>query len=225
MTNDSPKLAKLFSVGGVILVLLLLLGIAGYYIYKNLSGISSKNTTTQVEMSIPESAQNVFINDVSGVQPIGDQGNFPNSVSQSEHYGVREITFGGYEVDMSGEAKNIPLKILNVKGETMVSKDGKNTSLLFSWKTNKLATSEVTYAKNDGPIKNTLSEQGPGLSHALILNFEPATRYTYFIVAKDRWGNTTTSEKFSAYTAVKSGNIVDLIASQFKQIFSWMNIK
>jgi hypothetical protein len=224
MTNDSQKLAKWFSVGGVILSLLLLLGIATYFIYKILSVISSNKNTKQVELSIPESAQNVFINDVSGVQPVGDQINFPSSVPQSENYAVREITFGGYEVDMSSEAKNIPLNISNIKSEKMVSKDGKSTSLLFSWKTNKLATSEVTYAKNDGLTKNTLSEQGPGLSHALILNFEPATRYTYSITAKDRWGNTTTSEKFSAYTSIKSNNIVDIMAQQFKQIFSWVNI-
>jgi hypothetical protein len=225
MTNESPKLAKLFSVGGIIFALLLLLGGIGYFAYKNLSGISSKNTTPQVEISVPESQDNVFINDVSGVQPASEQATLPSSVSQSEHYALREITFGGVEVDMSGEAKNIPLTISDVKGETMISKDGKNTNLLFSWKTNKLATSEVTYAKNDGPIKNTLSEQGPGLSHALILNFEPATRYTYFITAKDHWGNVATSEKFSAYTSIKSDNVVDLIAQQFKQIFSWLNIK
>lgn len=225
MTNDSAKLAKFFGVGGVILVLLLLLGGIAYYVFKNMRGISEKNATSQVEISIPETKDNVFINDVSGVQVVGNQKNFPSSVSQSENYALREITFGGYEIDMSGEAKNIPLQITDVKGETMVSKDGKNTSLLFSWKTNKLATSEVTYAKNDGPIKNTLSEQGPGLSHALILNFEPATRYTYYITAKDHWGNTATSEKFSAYTSIKSDNVVDLIAQQFKQIFSWMNIK
>lgn len=225
MTNNGSKIAKFFGVGGIILVLLFCLGLGGYYVFKNLHKTLNQNSTSQAEISLPETQDSVFVNDVSGVQAAGDQKAFPSSVSKSENYALREITFGGYEVDMSGEAKNIPLQIMDIKGETVVSKDGKNTNLLFSWKTNKLAKSEVTYAKNDGPIKNTLSEDGPGLSHALILNFEPATRYTYYITATDHWGNTTTSEKFSAYTSIKSNNIVDLIAEQFKQIFNWVNIK
>ena len=125
-------------------------------------------------------------------------------------------------MDMSGDVKNMPLQITDVKGETLVSKDGKQTRLLFSWKTNKLATSSVSYAKNDGPDKTTLTEAGPGFSHALILNFEPSTRYTYSITASDSWGNTVSSEKFSAFTSTKSDNVIDLITAQFKQMFSWI---
>jgi len=225
MTNENTRFAKLFRVGGIILTLLFLAGGIAYYVYKNLVNVSKKNTTPTVEISIPEGTENVFINDISGVQEVGENKTVPISISQSEHYTIKEITFGGYEVDMSGEAKNTILRITDVKGETLISKDGKQTRLLFSWKTNKLATSEVTYAKNDGPIKNTLNEQDPGLSHALILNFEPATRYTYYITAKDRWGNTVTSEKFTAYTSTKSDNVVDMIAQQFKQIFGWMKVR
>jgi len=224
MIEDSPKSARWFNVGGVILVLLFLVGALVYYSFKFLRNTPAQTPAQTVDISIPESAGNVFVNDVSGVQPADNQ-TLPQNASRSENYTLKEITFGGYEVDMSGEAKNTPLIISNVKGETMVSKDGQQTRLLISWKTNKLATSTVTYAKNDGPIKNTLSEQGPGLSHALILNFEPATRYTYFITAKDRWGNTATSDKFSAYTSIKAGNVIDLIAQQFRQIFSWTGMK
>lgn len=225
MTNDSPKLAKFLSIGGIILTLLFLLGTVAYRFYKNSNKISEKNNISETKISIPENVENAFVNDVSGVQPIGDQKKLSDNVSQSEHYAIREITFGGFEVDMSGEVKNTPLEILNAKGETTVSRNGKSTSLLFSWKTNKLATSEITYAKDDGPLKNTVKEQGPGLHHALILNLEPSTRYTYYIIAKDQWGNMATSEKFSVFTSIKDENILNIIAQQFKQIFSWMNIK
>ena len=225
MAEENQKHGRLFRVGSIVLVLLLLLAGIGYYVYITLKKTAIKSTNSQVQISIPDSTADMFINDVSGVQEINNQKNIPSDVSQSEHYAFREITFGGYEVDMSGESKNVPLKVSDVRGETVLSKDGKSTRLLFSWKTNKLSTSEVTYAKNDGPIKNTLSEQGPGLSHALILNFEPATRYTYYITAKDHWGNTVTSEKFSAFTSIKNDNIIDLIAQQFKQIFGWVKMK
>jgi hypothetical protein len=221
MANISPKLGKFFRVGGITLILLLLLGGIGYYTYKKLRKTSTQNS--QVEISVPDSTKDVFVNDVTGVQE-ASKDKFPDYISQSENYALREITFGGYEIDMSGEAKNVPLEISDVRGESVISKDGKTTKMLFSWKTNKLATSDVTYSKNDGPIKNTLSESGPGLAHALILNFEPATRYTYFITAKDHWGNTITSEKFSAYTSIKNDNIIDLISQQFKQIFGWIKI-
>ena len=223
MADDNQKSGRLFRVGGTILVLLFLLAGIGFYIYKNLRKIPTKNISSAIEIS--ESTPDMFVNDVSGVQEINNQKTIPDYISQSEHYAFKEITFGGYEVDMSGESKNVPLKISDVRGETVISKDGKSTRLLFSWKTNKLSTSEVTYAKNDGPIKNTLKEQGPGLSHALILNFEPATRYTYYITARDNWGNTVTSDKFSAFTSIKSDNVIDLIAQQFKEIFSWVTKK
>lgn len=215
------KLGRFLRVGAIILVLLFLFGLGAYFIYKNNTPKTAENIAPELDIALEENNKEVFINDQIGVQEIIKEEDFPNYISQSEHYASREITFGGYEVDMSGESKNSPLIISDVRGETVISKDGKSTKFLFSWKTNKAATSEVTYAKNDGPTKNTLSEPGPGLVHALILNFEPATRYVYYITAKDRWGNSATSDKFSAYTAIKSDNIVDLIAQQFKQIFSW----
>lgn len=225
MTKESPKRAKFFRVGGVILILLFLLGGIAYYVLKNMRDTSKENTTPPVEISIPETKKDVFVNDVSGVQEITDKNNDVKGFAESENYVLKAINLGGYEIDMSGEAKSTPLKISDVRGETMVSKDGKQTKLLFSWKTSKLATADVTYAKNDGPIKTTVSEKGPGFYHALVLNFEPATRYTYFIVAKDRWGNKVSSEKFSAYTSLKNENIIDIITQQLKQIFSWTGIK
>jgi hypothetical protein len=229
MTNETTRFAKLFRVGGLVLILLFLVGGTVYYFrFKKAASQAAPAEITQ--LPIPENKTNTFVNDVSGVQDAKSpatkvdaaQPTVPANVSQSEHYAIREITFGGYEIDMSGEVKNAPLQITDVKGETLISKDGKQTRLLFSWKTNKLATSDVTYAKNDGPVKTTLSEAGPGFSHALILNFEPATRYTYSITAHDSWGNTVNSEKFSAFTSTKSDNVIDLITSQFKQMFSWI---
>ena len=222
MAKKRRKSRRFFRLGAVILVLLLLLVLGAYFIYQNNTPKTPEKIAPELDVPVEENNKEVFINDQSGVQEAIQKTDFPDYISQSEHYASREITFGGYEVDMSGESKNSPLIISDVRGETVISKDGKSTKFLFSWKTNKAATSEVTYAKNDGPTKNTLSEPGPGLVHALILNFEPATRYVYYITAKDRWGNSATSDKFSAYTAIKSDNIIDLIAQQFKQIFSWV---
>lgn len=221
MTDENNRFAKLFKVGGVVMILLILAGGTAYYFLK-IRKDAAQPAPVETQLPIPEDKDNAFVNDVSGVQDVDPEPVIPASISQSENYAIREMTFGGYEIDTSGEVKNTPLTISDIKGETLVSKDGKQTKLLFSWKTNKLATSDVTYAKNDGPVKVTLSEAGPGFSHALILSFEPATRYTYSIMARDSWGNTVSSEKFSAFTSTKSDNVIDLITAQFKQMFSWI---
>ena len=222
MAEKDLKSGKFLRIGVIVTVLLLLLAGISFYVYYTFRKMHAEIPNSQIEIS--ENTPDMFVNDVSGVQEI-NKSDIPKYVSQSESYALREITFGGYEVNMSGESKNIPLEISDIRGETVLSKDGKNTRMLFSWKTNKLATSEVTYAKNDGPIKNTFKEQGPGLAHALILNFDPSTRYTYYITAEDHWGNKVTSDKFSAYTSIKNDNIIDLIAQQFKEIFGWMKIR
>lgn len=218
--EEPKKKSKKIIIGGIILiVLLLIVGIVLYMFKFNKISLSDK-PAEQAVIPIPENSKEVFVNDVSGVQDAVKE--FPKGVSQSENYMLKEITFGGYEVNMSGEIKNAPLEITDVKSETVVSADGKQTKLLFSWKTSKIATSTVTYAKNDGSIKNILNEQGPGLAHALVLNFEPATRYTYSIAAKDRWGNEASSDKFTTFTSTKSDNVIDLITQQFRQMFSWV---
>lgn len=226
MYYDPERFPKSLRIGSIVLVLLLLIGGSVYYGLKFIKKPKAETPNRQKEISIPKNAENVFVNDVSGVQEAAENSTeILSSASQSENYMIREITFGGYEVDMSGEVKNTPLEILNAKGETAVSRDGKEVKLVFSWKTNKLAVSRFTYAKNDGPAKNTLSEQGPGLSHALIVKLEPSSRYTYFVTAKDRWGNAATSEKFSIFTSTKNDNVIDLISQQFRQIFSWTGMK
>ncbi len=220
MEYDKQKLSRFFIAGGAALVVLILAAIAIFYGWKIIKENEKKQP--EVEISIPENVKEAFVNDVSGVQEIEENAESFKGYSRSENYMLKEITFGGYEVDMAGEAKNTPLVISDIKGETVLSKDGKQTKLLFTWKTSKLATSVVTYAKNDGPIKNTVEEKGPGLSHALILNFEPSTRYTYSISATDRWDNVANSDKFTTFTSTKSDNIIDVIIEQFKQMFSWV---
>lgn len=219
--SGQKKFSKKFIIGGTILIVLLLivLAVVLWTIF-----IKPKDSSQPVEIPVLENSKEAFVNDVSGVQEIEEEDKFPEGFSHSENYMMKEITFGGYEIDIAGEAKNDPLVISDVKGETVISKDGKETKLLFTWKTSKMATSVVTYAKNDGPIKNNLEEKGPGLAHALILNFEPSTRYTYSISATDRWGNVANSEKFTTFTSTKSDNVIDLIIQQFKQMFSWAKI-
>ncbi|HPN55156.1 MAG TPA: fibronectin type III domain-containing protein [Candidatus Moranbacteria bacterium] len=221
MEYDKQKLSKFFIVGGAVLVVLILAASVIFLGWKIIKENEKKQP--EVEISIPENIGEAIVNDVSGVQEIEEEkADFSKGYSHSENYMLKEITFGGYEVDMAGEAKNTPLVISDIKGETVISKDGKQTKLLFTWKTSKLATSIVTYAKNDGPIKNTVEEKGPGLAHALILNFEPSTRYTYSISATDRWDNVANSDKFTTFTSTKSDNIIDVIIEQFKQMFSWV---
>jgi hypothetical protein len=177
--------------------------------------------TEEIESAISQETDNIFINDVSGVQTAIKTDPLSGNISQSEHYAIKSVSFLGSEIDMLGETKDTPLNITNVKGEVFVSKDGTKTKLLISWNTDKLAVSSVVYSRGDETLQDTLGEEGPGLYHTLVLNFEPSTRYSYYITAMDRWGNKAKSEKFVLLTPSKSQSILDIINNEFDKIFIW----
>ncbi len=68
-----------------------------------------------------------------------------------------------------------------------------DTSVKISWNTNENATSEVLYGSSSS---YTTSQWSPsfGKGHSIVIrNLQPNTTYHYQIVARDFWGNRTTS--------------------------------
>lgn len=218
---------KMSGPGLVLLVIVLVAGGIFFY-YSRINNakqaaIDEKQKQAAIEKA--ETTENAFVSDVSmaldskpEVVPI------PESIPRSENFQMREVVFGGYETTMGGEMKDSPLKVYDVRSEALVSKDGKQAKLYISWRTNKLAISQVVYSKN-GATPDILLEDGLGFSHALIIGkFDFDTRYTYIVKAKDRWGNPAQSEQFSAYSGKKADSIVTLIANEFKKMFSWTGV-
>lgn len=220
---------KIFRIIFALLTIILVVG--AYFWQKNQADL--QNSQRAVVAQIPPDAENVFANDISGVstavetqgQNAGGNGDVEKrqtdaAFSKSEKYQIREISFGGSPEILSGETESMPLAVTDVRSEMLSSRDGSQSNLLINWKTSKMAVSDVTYDK--GGVSKKLSESGFGYSHALLLSdLDQSQRYTFVITAIDRWGNQSSSENFSVFTGEKTASIIDVITSQFQDIFSW----
>lgn len=211
-------------IGLVVLILMILAaGIAVYFRSKNADQGVVKQEVAKVE--IPENQDHVFVNDVSGVMPVvaeDKEDDTTGLAGVSENYRLRDVAIGGSNVVLVGGSENLALKVSDVRSETLMSKDGKELKMLVSWKTNKLAKSEVKYSKNGQGDEKGYREDGYGFSHALVMNkLDPSTRYLFTVHANDRAGNVDVSEQLAVFTGARPVSVFELIASQFGDIFGW----
>lgn len=143
------------------------------------------------------------------------------SIATSENYNLKEISFGG-NIIASANGENLELEISDARSDMFSTRDGKESQVLISWKTNKLAVSEIEYSKNDSTNSKQLSEKFYGFNHSVVLTkLDLATTYVYKIKARDRWGNEVSSEKFGVYTGSKVVSVFDLILKAVNDTFSW----
>jgi len=141
-------------------------------------------------------------------------------VLASENYKAKQVRFGGAVAVLSDE--NIPIKITDVKGETFMDKKQEEAELVISWRTNKLAISEVEYYQNNGQNPKKENEKSFGFNHGMIISgLEPATAYIYSIKSRDRWGNETTSDYYAVYTGSKMVSVFELIVQALEETFGW----
>lgn len=177
-----------------------------------------------LDVKLPENKDHVFANDVSGVENGDESIEIDSSkglMGKSENYQIKDIAIGGGSVVLAAETEILPLGIYDVRSDTLFSRDQKETKLLISWKTNKLAKSEVQYAKS-GSDKKALKENSFGFSHALVLGkLDPATRYSFVIDAADRGGTRAKSDEFVVYTGSKIVSVFELISGEMDEIFGW----
>jgi hypothetical protein len=140
----------------------------------------------------------------------------------SENYAIKEIKFGGDVSLLASSYENFPLKLTDVRSQIVTTKGKDEFQLLVYWKTNKLAISSIAYSKMGADTPRKISEDDFGFSHSVIIpKLDPATAYTYVITAKDKWGNTITSDRYSAYTGAKNVSVFDLIVNAAEDTFGW----
>lgn len=141
-------------------------------------------------------------------------------VLASENYKAKQVRFGGSVAVLSDE--NLPLKITDMKGETFLDKKQKEAELVISWRTNKLAISEIEYYQNNGQNPKKENEKSFGFNHGIIISgLEPATAYVYSIKSRDRWGNETNSDYYAVYTGSKMVSVFELIVKALEETFGW----
>lgn len=214
---------KLFKMFGIFLVVGLFI-FSGFLIYvrsqndQQVQNISKK----EIAVNIPEDKEGVFINNNAlDEEVVTAQDSTEGFIGTSEKYRLRDVAIGGGATVLAAEIENTPVKISNVRTETLMSKDGKTIKLLVSWESNKPARSEIKYQQGAGAEKS-LKENGFGFTHALVLNkLDQATRYTLNVEIIDRQGNKDVSEKLAVFTGSKPISIFDLISIQMNDIFGW----
>lgn len=209
-------------------VLIAIAGAVFLLIYRSFNEPEIPFEKRTASVPIPEDTDHVFIND-PGVPVGSDESETPDLgrglAGKSENFHVKDISIGGMEVVLAAETETLPLAVKDVRTETLLSKDGKETRLLISWKTNKLAQSEVAYSKTGGDEKK-LKEDNFGFSHALVLNkLDQSTRYSFMIGAIDRGGVNVKSDTFVVYTGSRAISVFELISKEMDEIFGWIFTK
>ncbi|OGI15022.1 MAG: hypothetical protein A2878_02615 [Candidatus Moranbacteria bacterium RIFCSPHIGHO2_01_FULL_54_31] len=147
---------------------------------------------------------------------------FGDANYQSENFRVGDIAIGGEAEFLLTEDTPSPIAISGVRGEAFIEKNKPEVKLVLSWKTNKLAKSEVAYSKGVGQAEKTMSEEDYSLNHSLIIpGLDQASTYVYTIVSTDRFGNQITSDSYAVYTGQKTVSLFDLIAGAVGDVFGW----
>lgn len=142
-------------------------------------------------------------------------------VSSSENFKIKQLSFGA-DIIVSNSGDEGDLEISDIRSESFMSNKKDESRLVISWKTNKMAISDVEYSKNSGKSPKTIKEESYGFTHSISLaGLEPSTPYAYKIKCTDRWGNETSSDYFGIYTASKPVSVFDLISRATNDTFGW----
>jgi hypothetical protein len=142
-------------------------------------------------------------------------------VLASEKFQINQISFGG-DMAIGASDESIPIEISDIRSETFTTKIKDEVKILVSWRTNKMAVSEIDYGKSGAQVVKTLKEDKYGFGHSVVLaKLDTATTYNYQVRANDRWGNEMSSDRYAAYTGSRLVSVFELITKALSDIFGW----
>lgn len=212
-------------------VLLLLIGVAaGVYFFFTRETAPESSEESQVIVPPQENDTETNETDVAesetvaarSLSAIESRALFGDVNFQSENFRVGDIAIGGEAEFLLTEDSPEQLELTSIRGETFVEKNKQDVKLVLTWKTNKLATSDIAFSKGIGQPKKTVSETDYSLNHSMIIpGLDQASTYIYTITSKDRFGSEVTSEPYAVYTGSKTVSLFDLIADAVGQVFGW----
>ncbi len=209
--RKSPKFFSFALAASVILIAFVAVPLARYAFLKN----------NQQELEWREMVKSISEGAIKGEETEAPLPESAKGVAlASENYKARQVRFGGAVAVLSDE--NLPVKITDVKGETFLDKKQESAELVVSWRTNKLAISEIEYYQNNGQNPKKENEKSFGFNHGMIISgLDPAAAYIYSIKARDRWGNETNSDYYAVYTGSKMVSVFELIVKALEETFGW----
>lgn len=161
-------------------------------------------------VSLPDTTE-----EIASVEP-------SEAIYRSENFRVGEIAIGGEAPLVVSEADVSPLSILSVRGEAFTEKGKNGSKLLITWETNKPAISEISYGKGVGEAEGIIRGSGYETNHSVTIpELSQASTYVYVISARDRSGNTVTSDPYAVYTGAREISLFELIAGAVGDVFGW----
>lgn len=203
----------------VIVSILILLAFGGYFFFKKVMNIGSSEKEEPASSQSRKKNSIVFLPEFAVDESASL---FGGTNYQSENFRVGDIAIGGEAEFLLTENTPEPLEISSIRGESFVEKNKQEVKLVLSWKTNKLAQSEITYSKGVGHAVKTMNEDDYSLNHSLIISgLDQASTYVYTIASQDRFGNTIISAPYAVYTGARTLSLFDLIASAIGDVFGW----
>lgn len=208
----------------VIFLLLGSIGAGGYFAFQRLVA----NNDEEVGAKTDSGSQSLPLSGSTGGEIVtgaeaGDvEQPFGDARFTSENFRVGDIAIAGEAEFLLTEDTIAPLTVSNIRGDTFSEKNSQDVSLIVSWRTNKLARSEITYSKGAGQPERTVREAQYGFTHSLIIpDLDSGSTYIYVIRTSDRFGNAVASEAHAVYTGSREASLFDLIAEAVGDIFGW----
>ena len=224
--NKKRKWTKIIlALSGVVIVFILIF--AGLFFFLGKKGDIAEqgllvDNTIQTSTEDGDSQENFFgESNESGVTVDSIDAGSSDQL-KSENYQVDQMNIGGDIVFIGEENRNLPLDILFTTSESVSSGEDGKSKLLITWKTNKLAVSDLEYSRSDGQATKIIQENEYGFNHSVLLSdLEYSTAYIYRIRVQDRWGSDITSGYYGAYTGKEKDSVFELIAKAMGEIFGW----
>ncbi|MDQ1284567.1 MAG: Pur ac phosph protein [Patescibacteria group bacterium] len=226
--SNRPEWFQLFSALASMAIALPLIFAGASFVKTNFKNINGEENFIRLAEAPELEGASVILNEASvlgevrGEEDVNEAAEKKSeSFLSSENFKISEISFGGIALAMNVD-QELPLEIFEVRSESFISNKKDEVKLVVSWKTNKLAMSELAYAKNNGQNSKAVKEQSYGFNHSAVLSdLDPRTSYVYSIKCKDHWGNEMLSNYFGIYTASKPVSVFDLISKAMNDVFGW----
>ena len=121
----------------------------------------------------------------------------------------------------TGKDENPP-KIDNVHNDSALAQADK-VQTIITWKTDEQSTSTLIYREGrTGEEKEFKNTDNLSTNHVVVItSFKPGTVYNFRVKSVDASGNTAISEYFSFLTPKMQQNIIQIITTNFMEIFGW----
>ena len=154
--------------------------------------------------------------------------------------GTRYVAFVTAENSGGDRVRSQPIQFITVRDiAAPIITNVTNDSTLFpgsesriqtiiEWDTDEPASCIMTYQEGAAGGSEAFTIEPDQIEYntthvEVLVDFAPATVYTFWLNCTDEAGNMVESERFVLFTPIQEKNIIDLIIENFESTFGWVN--